>query len=67
MSRWEIAALCALGYTVGAALSAAYLVSRGVSTGKTFDGFSGTESEGVKAVEAIALWPAALVVTLARR
>lgn len=66
MTGWKLFALCVGAYALGSAGAVVYLVSRGGAGKSTFDGFTGNESEGGKAAEAILLWPAALVVTLKR-
>ena len=60
MSKWETIALCVGLYALGSAASTVYLVTRGGAGKSTFDGLTGNESEGVKAAEAILLWPLAL-------
>ncbi len=66
MSGWKLAAVLVGAYALGSAAAVVYLVSRGGAGKGTFDGFTGNESEGAKAAEAILLWPAALAITLKR-
>lgn len=48
------------GYVVLGLISLAYIVSKGINNGTTFDGITGNESGPVKALEAVGLWPIAL-------
>jgi len=43
-----------------------YAVYRGLSTGATFDGLTGTEPEALKPVELVLAWPIALPLMLAK-
>lgn len=67
MTRWETIALGLGAYALGGVVTLVVLVNQGIATGATFDGFTGKESEGLKAVEAVGLWPLAAMMMITNK
>lgn len=66
MTKWEKLAIGVGLYAAGAIGATVFFVVRGSNGKPVFDGFTGNESEGVKAAEAIGLWFISVPYTLVK-